>query len=107
MSARGVPRPASTDTMSTWAATEAASPVVSDSGRSAVNQNRGDATASTHAQKARRPSPSSAWKKANSSGTSAAPEIALHTASPLGAGAGTPVARSTGVESLPRAMKTG
>jgi hypothetical protein len=52
ISARGVPRPVMTDAMSACAATPAASPVMSLSGRSAVNQKSGEHTTIPVAQNA-------------------------------------------------------
>src|SRR3954463_15579246 len=112
-SAAGPLNPVSTDTMSDCAPTAVANPVMSLNGRRPVNQNSGDITTATVAQNGihRLVSPgrtlTSALNSANKQQASTAPEIALQMASPLTSGCEACTSRSSDVDTLPRAMKTG
>jgi hypothetical protein len=120
INSRDAPRRAIAETISACAATAAARPVMSLSGRSAVNQKIGEHTVMTVAHSARRSAassrldeaagegrPSNARKSSKSRNISAAPESTLQIASPRGSGYGTPAARSRPVDAFPRAMKMG
>ena len=84
--------------MSASAHIAAQKPDISLSGRSAVNQNNGEAAAASVAHHASRSRPSKRRKKSSSAGMAAAPPIALQRARPRGAAASIPAARSTAVD---------
>ncbi len=116
--------PFSTARMSACAAAAAASPVMSLSGRSAVNQNSGDRTTMAVAHAARRVAPGepftvapelppsaagrcSALNDANSRPMSSAPASVLNNARPRASGACGEASRATRIDTLPSAMNTG
>ena len=96
-----------TDRVSACAATAAASPVVSLSGRRAVNQNSGDSATTTVAHQARSSERSKARKNVKSGTIRRLPLMALQIANPRASGEAMPVLRSMAVDALPRATNSG
>jgi hypothetical protein len=107
ISARGRAVPFIAASVNACASTAAARPVVSLSGRSAVNQASGDSTTTTVVHHARRSEGSNARNNVKSGKIISPPQMALQIASPRGSGDPMPLSRSIPVDSLASAMKTG
>src|SRR5437868_2507655 len=84
-----------------------ASPGISVSGRSAVNQYSGDRATSTVDHSASDDRDSSRRRKISSAGRATAPPRALSTARPRAEAASKPAARTAAVETLASAIYTG